>query len=60
MKLNYIEAQKNNILEKLYELGFDIKKHKEYKSILDYDEEGLELFKKCIYYSYFIIFHIPF
>jgi hypothetical protein len=45
---------KNSILEKLYELGFDLKKHKEYKSILNYDKEEMYLLNKCIYYSYFI------
>ena len=44
---------KNLILNKLYELGFDLKKHRELKSILDYDTEELFLLNKCIYYSYF-------
>jgi hypothetical protein len=45
---------KNSILNKLYEMGFDLKENKKYKSILDYNENDIYLFNKCIYYSFII------
>ena len=45
---------KNSILNKLYEMGFDLKESKKYKSILDYNEDDIYLFNKCIYYSFII------
>jgi hypothetical protein len=50
--LNIINT-KNEILEKLYELGFNIKVLQGEKSILNYTDDELYNFKKCIYYSYF-------
>ena len=42
------------VVNKLYEMGFDLKESKKYKSILDYNEDDIYLFNKCIYYSFII------
>jgi hypothetical protein len=57
-KNNIIEVlnMKDSILTKLYELGYDLKKYKENKSILNYDNDDMYNLKKCIYYAYFINF----
>lgn len=59
-KVQYIKSHlievintKNTILNKLYEIGFNLKELKSYKSILEYNEDDLFVLNKCIYYSYF-------